>query len=330
MDSDRQEQRIPPSRLDALRGSHVVAGLGDTALVALAGIAEERRFPAGELLFGEGAVGHDVMVVLTGRLEARRTTPFGPQRVAELGPGALVGEISLIDGHPRSADVAALIDSLVLRFPGEALAELVASDKDFELRLLRMFCRTLADKIRQANATMTRIMAPDADRGASEPRANGHSAPLDEDATRQLVESQDELRRELAELAHLVQGERFDAGGRIFSEGDTGDRLYVVADGRVRISRDIPGLGEEALTILEVGEVFGEMAWIDARPRSADAIAHVGGCTVLGIGRGDLDETLGASPEIGARFLKLVCQVLCRRVRSMNHQLVAYRTMAWF
>lgn len=330
MDTAGPDTRDPRANIDALRDSHVLTGLGNTVLELLAGIADRLPFVTGEVLFEEGAVGDDVMLVVSGRLEARRTTPFGPQRIAELGPGSLVGEISLLDGHPRSSDVAALSNGVVLRFSGPRLAELAATDRDLELRLLRMFCRTLADKIRQANATMTRIMAPEADRRHVEPRMNGHSAVLDADATRLLVESQEALRQELAELAHLVEGERFAAGDRIFSEGETGDRLYLVADGKVRISRQIPGLGEEALTILDVGEVFGEMAWIDARPRSADAIAHVGGCTVLGIARSDLDETLGASPDVGARFLKLVCQVLCRRVRSMNHQLVAYRTMAWF
>jgi CRP-like cAMP-binding protein len=103
-----------------------------------------------------------------------------------------------------------------------------------------------------------------------------------------------------------------------------------VADGQVRISRRIGGMGEEAIAILGRGEVFGEMAWIDSSPRSADAIAHTGGCTVLAVGRAHLDGTVEAEAAVHAQLLKTLCQVLCRRLRAMNDQLVAYRTIAWF
>ena len=67
----------------------------------------------------------------------------------------------------------------------------------------------------------------------------------------------------------------------IFREGEKGNEMYVVLEGRVMISKYIPGAGEEALAFLERGGYFGEMALIDNEPRSADAKAHEGGAVVL-------------------------------------------------
>jgi len=90
----------------------------------------------------------------------------------------------------------------------------------------------------------------------------------------------------------------------------------------------VPGMGEECLTILERGEVFGELALIDEQPRSADARAHTSGCTVFSISRSLLEEVLSMDPDAAVQFLSLLCRLLCRRLRAMNERLVAWRVMA--
>ena len=79
---------------------------------------------------------------------------------------------------------------------------------------------------------------------------------------------------ELKEIASLSKPEEYKEGETIFSEGDEGERLFVILTGAVRISKNIPGMGEEALSILRSGDYFGEMSLIDNAPRSADARTH--------------------------------------------------------
>ena len=93
------------------------------------------------------------------------------------------------------------------------------------------------------------------------------------------------------------------------------------------ISRMVPGMGEECLAILGRGEVFGELALVDDQPRSADARAHAGPCTVFSINRGLLEEVLSMDPDAAVQFLNLLCRLLCRRLRAMNERLVAWRVM---
>ena len=64
--------------------------------------------------------------------------------------------------------------------------------------------------------------------------------------------------RELAEVAELCREEKFVSGTYVFREGEAGNRLYLITEGEVRISRDVPGSGEEALAVLKAGAVFGE------------------------------------------------------------------------
>lgn len=78
---------------------------------------------------------------------------------------------------------------------------------------------------------------------------------------------------DLKALAARGRVRRFTAGGTIFNEGDPGDSLYVVIEGRVRISR-VSGSGDEAtLALMGPGDCFGELSLFDGRPRSATATA---------------------------------------------------------
>ena len=68
---------------------------------------------------------------------------------------------------------------------------------------------------------------------------------------------------ELAQVAEVCKEEKYVSGEFIFREGESGNRLYLIVNGEVRISRDVPGSGEEALAVLKPGALFGEMAVFD-------------------------------------------------------------------
>ncbi|HEX7506441.1 MAG TPA: cyclic nucleotide-binding domain-containing protein, partial [Polyangia bacterium] len=61
----------------------------------------------------------------------------------------------------------------------------------------------------------------------------------------------------LRRIASLGIEESYKRGAPVFVEGTAGDKLYVILSGSVRISRQVPGMGEEALAILKAGDYFG-------------------------------------------------------------------------
>src|SRR6476620_10529787 len=74
------------------------------------------------------------------------------------------------------------------------------------------------------------------------------------------------------QLCSLVATETFLAGARLFRAGDPGDALYLIQSGRVQIRLGDTEGNEIVLADLRSGEFFGELALLDGKPRSADAV----------------------------------------------------------
>jgi CRP-like cAMP-binding protein len=134
---------------------------------------------------------------------------------------------------------------------------------------------------------------------------------------------------ELGRVAELCEERTFAPGEYIFHEGEPGNRLYVIVEGEVRISREIPGAGEEALAVLKPGALFGEMAVFDRSERSTDAISN-GGTRVLTISRAELEMLLDFNHDIAYKVLRAVVRMLSARLRSTNDSLRSVLSMSMF
>ena len=132
---------------------------------------------------------------------------------------------------------------------------------------------------------------------------------------------------QLAKVAAIAAHRDLEGGERIFDEGDAGDEMYVVIAGRVRISKHIEGIGEEALSILEPGSYFGEMAMIDEAPRSAHAVAHTP-CALAIIKRDDLDQLMFVDKDLAYGVLWAFVRTLSSRLRESNDRIKAFFAMS--
>src|SRR5437868_968177 len=118
----------------------------------------------------------------------------------------------------------------------------------------------------------------------------------------------------LALIASVTTEESHAPGTRIFRYGDPGDRLFIILEGKVRISREVSGMGEEALAVLGPGEIFGEMALLDESPRSADARAHER-CKLLVISKDGFDDLLFLHKDLAYEVLWASVRMLSARLR---------------
>src|SRR4051794_24266039 len=128
---------------------------------------------------------------------------------------------------------------------------------------------------------------------------------------------------QLRKLASALREVDFEGSTHIFREGDPGTSMFIIAEGKVRISKTIPGIGEEALAILERGQYFGEMAVVEDSPRSADAIAHIP-CTLLVIEREKLDQLMFTDKDLAYVLLWTFVRTLSERLRETNEKLRAF------
>lgn len=126
-------------------------------------------------------------------------------------------------------------------------------------------------------------------------------------------------------IARIASEEAHAKNTKIFRHGDPGEKLYLILEGKVRISREVPGMGEEALAILGPGQIFGEMALLDESPRSADALVH-DACRVLAIPRDGFDDLLFLNKALAYEVLWSIVKMLLGRLRETNDKLTFLST----
>ncbi len=134
---------------------------------------------------------------------------------------------------------------------------------------------------------------------------------------------------ELLRVAEICKEQTYRLGQTIFKEGEPGNRLYLIVSGDVRISRTIPGSGEEALAVLTPGACFGEMSVFDRSERSTDAIAN-SACTLVTISRPDFELLLDFNREMAYKILWSVTRLLSNRLRTTNDNLRSFLAMSMF
>jgi CRP-like cAMP-binding protein len=127
---------------------------------------------------------------------------------------------------------------------------------------------------------------------------------------------------ELTQVLMVGLVKRFPERAVILTEGSAGGQLHVIHQGKVRISKVVPGVGEEALTILGPGDYFGEVEFLDGAPASAHAIAHTQ-CEVLSIPHQEIRALMASRPGLSAKFLWAFGQTLARRLRDSNQRMAS-------
>ncbi|MFN8164381.1 MAG: cyclic nucleotide-binding domain-containing protein [Solirubrobacterales bacterium] len=274
---------------------------------------------------------HDAYLIDSGSVTILRDTPYGQYTLAELGTGDLFGETAFIDHKERSTNALAKGDTELIAFRLESLERLFEADRKLALGLYWAFWKSLSKKLRATNTHLTGFFAETGRSGGAELSAARERDPsfrLSVADKRKLFEEQKLSGLEINFLASLSQERKFEPGQPIFREGDPGEEMFVVLDGRVMISKYIAGAGEEALAFLERGDYFGEMALIDRQPRSADAAADQGGAVVLAIPREVLSGILDIQKLSSLRLLKILCSLVAKRLRELDDKLVGWFILA--
>jgi CRP-like cAMP-binding protein len=123
-------------------------------------------------------------------------------------------------------------------------------------------------------------------------------------------------RDELERLSRHLRVQHHPANEVIFRKGDAGLGMMAVVSGRVKISSGVAPDKEVVLNIIDPGEVFGEIALLDGKSRTADATA-MEPTELLVLDRRDFLPMIERHPEVCLRIIN----VLCERIRHTNEQL---------
>lgn len=117
----------------------------------------------------------------------------------------------------------------------------------------------------------------------------------------------------LGELSSVVRRRGFRAGEVIFHRDDPGQVLYVIREGKVKITINSPEGHEVVLAVFGPGDYFGELALLDGQPRSASAVA-LDDVEAFALQRSDFIKAVMSHPRIAIQ----VMNVLSRRLRQTD------------
>jgi hypothetical protein len=135
----------------ALRRIKILAGMNDEQLARFAEFMEVEKVPQWSVIVKQGDCGDSMFLILEGELRVRLNVAGRETILATMGVGEFFGDISLFDGGPRSADVVANTDSLLLKISSDALDALAREAPELATPFLRAIGRTLTARIRADN-----------------------------------------------------------------------------------------------------------------------------------------------------------------------------------
>ncbi len=293
----------------------------------LAGARVRRFFSEGEQI-PDSASPVGVFLFLAGAAGLSAETPFGPHPVARLCAPALADLRAALGGSPGVARVIPDAGAAAVFIPASEARAFVFDTGEAGGAFRRLALASLTTAIRDTNASLGRFFEGLSARPAPPDPARAHTIDSDVDLSRA---------RDLFETAGLdpailpalgLTARTVLPGAALMKAGDTGHEAFLLVEGKLRVSLDIAGAGEEALAILRPGEIVGEMPLVDDAPRSADVYAHGGPAVVYVLTREVFQRLLGSGAPEGAPLLGGLTLLLARRLEQVIKKAAGFRILA--
>jgi len=204
--------------------------LPQDAFVALVNRLGYHRHLPGHLIIREGDPGRSFFIIVEGRVRVYKAGPEGKEiTLAHLGEGAFFGEMALLSGAPRTANVVAEEESEILEVTDTLLRELAARYPTVINSLRNFYRQRLLNNV-MAISPLFKDFDPSERRGIVEKFRMRQAAP----------------------------------GEKVIVEGKSSDGLYVVLHGSVQVSAK-----QTEVALLKEGEIFGEMSLLTREPAAA-------------------------------------------------------------
>ena len=151
---------------------------------------------------------------------------------------------------------------------------------------------------------------------------------VDPKMLRDLVFFSDLTDSELATVATVTKKQDFKLGDTVFKESEDGQSLFIIKKGEVKACKIAPDGDLFTLTIMKDGDIFGEMSFLDGRPRSATIVA-VSDLETYVIDKFDFETLVDDNPRIIYKLLRNIVFTIHSIVRGMNVRYMEMINYMW-
>jgi CRP-like cAMP-binding protein len=283
------------------------------------------NFKAGHYIFVEGNAAPCFYIIREGQVKITRDTVALAHENGTLGPGDFFGIVSALSSRNHIETAKALTDVTLLAVDKNQFAGLIQFNAPIAIKIIKQYSNT----IRSQNAALTRLtFETDQDSDGSEnlyatgeyylkrrevekaayifrryiryyPR-DRHSANV----AQYLAALEPKVEKEAEPQKGFVR--RVEAGHFVFAEGEPGAELFIIQSGSVNITKIVDDK-EIILAILQTGDMFGEMALLEAKPRSANAIVYQN-AQLMVLAITNFESVANSQPDIIARLTQILSE----------------------
>lgn len=277
-------------------------------------------------------------IVRSGKVKIMKESPVvqeDPHSV--LGPGDFFGVISCMSGHSRIETAVAITNVSLISVDREQFGILIQKNPAVAMKIIRFFSKNLRDFDQSiTRLTFKNIVEEDPSHLFSigeyyyKRKAINHAAYAyqrylqycpngeNQDTAIQRLQS---LKAPMKVPANAQQSltRVFKDNTMIFCENEPGAELYIIQSGKVKITKIVED--EVLLAVLKAGDIFGEMALLENRPRSASAITF-GDVSLLAINKSNFEGMVQAQPQLATRLIQLLSERIWTAYRQLENLMI--------
>lgn len=293
------------------------------------------NFKRGSYITVEGRPQNNIFYIIQcGNVRVHKENSIPGQKEEILGPGDFIGVISCMSNHSQVDTVLALTDVVCISVRREQYPELIEKNTPVAMKIIRTF----ANRMRLLNDTL--VLATLNNSASQSPeqiyRVASYYDKMNKPSIAVFAYYQ-YVKANPAGINVLLAKTRFNAlraksravyfesnqdllrkypkDTMIMAEQQSGADMFIIQSGRVKISKVVDG-SEVTLAILKKGDMFGEMALLENKPRSACAIAEED-CTLMTVNRSNFNQMVQTQPQLIAKLTTTLAERLFQTQRQL-------------
>ena len=303
------------------------------------------NFRKGSYILVEGKAESDRFYIIQGgKVQITKETEVVAEEGGNiLGPGDFIGVVASMSGHSQIETAIAVTDVTLISVRRDQFSELIEKNTPVAMKIIYSFTR----KMRYLDEALTRItLKKNVESDIShlfnigeyyaklskynlalyayfhymKNAPNGPYAALARERFMALKAMGVHASANVLEPKSGEMSRVYPVESMIFCECQPGAELYIIQKGQVKITKIVDN-NEVLLAVLKAGDMFGEMALLENKPRSASAIA-IDGCQLLAVNRQNFNQMVATQPQLIARLTTTLADRIWLMYKQLANTLV--------